>query len=72
MNNIFIKPNAITIAAMKEADKGELNSFESVELLMADLNDEEIKSKRKEGILKGQLSTSFFDALPKDELNAWK
>jgi len=58
--------------SLKEADKGELSSFESVESLMAGLNDEEIKSKRKAGILPGKLRSSFFDALPEDELNAWE
>jgi DNA-damage-inducible protein J len=31
-------PNAVTIAAMKEARRGGLKSFETVEDLMADLN----------------------------------
>ncbi len=70
--SLLFTPNATTIAAMEEADKGELSSFESVEPLMADLNNEEIKSERKAGTLQGKLSSSFFDALPEDELNAWE
>ena len=35
------RPNAETIAAMEEARAGKLKSFDSIEALMADLNDED-------------------------------
>jgi DNA-damage-inducible protein J len=34
-------PNAVTIAAMKEAREGKLASFDSVEALMADLHSDD-------------------------------
>lgn len=37
----MLVPNAITIQAMKEARRGNLKSFKSVEDLMADLNAED-------------------------------
>jgi len=36
-----LTPNAKTIAAMKEARKGKLRSFDNIQSLMDDLNDEE-------------------------------
>jgi len=32
----------------------------------------ETESERKPGILKGSLSSSFFDDLPENELSAWE
>ena len=36
-----LRPNAETIAAMEEAKSGKLESFDSIEALMADLNEDD-------------------------------